>query len=111
MKLIAKTLFYTSITSYVIFAFAEYIRPGFVSYHFSLHWFLLPLLIGAFFWKEEIGKSNRLIATILRIVISATVFAIVWSEGAVFGDLRLVVALCAFALPWIANALLLSNSD
>lgn len=113
MKSIAKTLFYTSLISYLVFGLAEYIRPGFVSYHFSLHWFVLPMIIGAILWSDEKAKAghvDKVFRVVVKILLNLLLFIIFWIQGKVFGDFRFIIALCALATPWIASVLL-SNDD
>ncbi|MDP2631799.1 MAG: hypothetical protein Q8P30_03485 [Candidatus Uhrbacteria bacterium] len=114
MSRIAKTGFYTSLIAYVVFALADYWRPGFVSYVFSVHWFLLVSLVFGVMWTlsyrsadvedEETGKLRMITATLLRSVVGISLLIIVWREGEVFGDFRIFLALVAFALPWLLSA-------
>lgn len=101
--------------SWVGFLFLDFLRPGFVSQVFFVHWFLIAALAcsGASLANTSLamgslpagkaGKGGGRIGAIL----SGIVFAIlVWRAGDAFGDLRIFLAILALVLPWLLlNAL------
>jgi hypothetical protein len=108
MKKIFATAFITSLTSYGIFALAEYTRPGFVSYHFSLHWFLLLTIVFAVAWVLSMGEDEEsvlpgFVGIIAKVILSILLFVLVWKEGLVFNDFRIFLALVAAMLPWMIS--------
>lgn len=109
MKSIIKTAFFVSLLSYGCFALADYVRPGFVSYVFSAHLFLIPtLILGIWlgFMEDEIPHSTfYLLPSTFKSLLSLILFILLWREGTVFGDFRLVIAACGLFLPWIAAGL------
>lgn len=115
MRSIAQTGFFVSILSYALFAVADYWRPGFVSYHFSVHWWLLAVIIFGGWWAKYSLESDkidpsRLIAWPIKLATGALLFVILWEEGGVFGDFRIVLALVGLLLPWLV-AMLLSKKE
>ena len=109
MKKMIATAFWTSFVSYGVFGLAEYVRPGFVSHHFSLHWFFLLTLVCGVWWAtvyEEGQRSWRITAVLVaaRALLSMTLFFLLWQEGQVFGDARFFLALVAAAFPWVVSS-------
>ena len=110
MKDIAKSLFYISLTSYGFFLALEYLRPGFVSHTFSVHLFLLVVIVSGVWWlsfdEEEAEHSiiTRGALFLCRIVTSVVLFVVLYEEGVVFGDLRVFLALVAAFLPWMVGS-------
>lgn len=109
MKIIIQTAFYVSLLSYGAFVLADYVRPGFVSYVFSVHLFLIPIIAFGVWLAAmndaEHASGSRVLGITVKVVFSLVLFVLFWREGDVFGDLRLVVVACGFALPWIASGL------
>ncbi len=120
MKRIASTAFYVSLASYFIFALADYVRPGFVSYVFSVHWFLLTAIVsGAWlmlcphFPSGEAGPGSaglptshflgRATAQLTRAMVGLALLIVFWQEGEVFGDFQIFIACTAFFLPWLIS--------
>lgn len=106
MKELAKTTFVVSFLTYLLFGVAEYLRPGFVSHVFSLHVFL-PLIFGSgILWGAYLPEKRRSLTGIVLIGVISCIFAlIVWREGEIFGDLRLLLSLATLFLPilsWLA---------
>ena len=109
MRQIYATAFITSLLSYGIFALAEYTRPGFVSYNFSLHWFLLLALLFGVLWSfsikgQERSELSSFVGIGLKVLLSVILFVLVWKEGVVFNDLRIFLALVAASLPWMISS-------
>lgn len=108
MKMVIKTAFFVSLYSYGIFLLADYVRPGFVSYVFSVHLFLIPILVFGIwlaFLGDEESELSKGAKVFSRIIFSLILFVVIWREGSVFGDLRLVVAAVGFIVPWVVGSL------
>ena len=109
MTSVAPTAFYTSIISYLVFALADYVRPGFVSFTFSVHWFLLAAILSGIWWAytndayRERGHLQRVAGSLGRSLIGLALLVVFWQEGEGFGDLRIFVALVAFFIPWMIH--------
>lgn len=107
-KLLA-TAFWTSVISYGFFALADILRVGFVSYYFSVHWFLFISIILAVLWTykyrytQKNKKIDQLLIVLFKILLSITLLVIVWSVGSSFQDLRPFMALVAGSLPWVVK--------
>jgi|GEM_PF-1576158 len=114
-NLIAKTGFYSSFIGYLIFILAEYARHGFVSFIFSPHLFLIAILVFGLWWGLEgnyqTNKFSGLFSWLGLLLASLILFIIVWKEGEVFGDSRVIAALIAFCLPAIVYKLLSSFDE
>ncbi|MBT4856816.1 hypothetical protein HON52_01350 [Candidatus Uhrbacteria bacterium] len=112
MSDILKTGFHTSLLSYALFFFADYMRPGFVSITFSVHWFLLTAIIFGILWTfaADRAKSEKFLGRMWRwiwqLVFGLLLFMMVWQAMSSAGDLRIFVALVGFLLPWIVIRLL-----
>jgi len=106
---ILQTVFSTSVISYMLFAFADYMRPGFVTYAFSVHWFFLSTLISGAILLVVIEEAHR--ARILKRILymfcmgcfGLLLAIIFWREGEVFGDMRIFVSFIALLLPFIVS--------
>lgn len=99
-----QTTFFTALFAYIGFLFLDYLEPGFVSYVFSVHlWGALAVVFGIV-WGLRTHHHvpiTRHSARITLLVLSTALFWFLWREGAVFGSMRLLLALGAAALPWI----------
>lgn len=105
-EIIAKTGFYVSLISYVVFLFAEYVRPGFVMNVFSVHLFLLAVIIFGVWWSvcgtnEVKSLFSKVLHGCIRLAVSVIFGILVWSETANFGDLRIFIACIVASLPWV----------
>jgi len=101
------TAFITSVISYGVFGFADYIRQGFVSTVFSLHWFLLVAVVfgtGLLLLPPVEQRKRKFVRATLRTVVSMFLFLLIFREGDVFGDLRGLLALVGAMAPWVINA-------
>lgn len=112
MNDIAKTGFTVSLSSYLLFALFDYLRPGFVSYVFSLHWFLAPIIVFAvlfvltFASEKKKGLFFEIITLFLQFLSGGVIFILIWREGEIFGDFRIFLSLFGFLSPWLAMRLL-----
>lgn len=116
MRNILSTAFWTSFLSYLVFALAEYLRPGFVSYNFSLHYLLLLSIVFGILWAslyKDYDQSGFLLilSFFAKILLSIVLFVILWKEGSVFGDMRIFLALVAAAVPWMLSFESEKNSE
>ena len=108
MKDVLRTAFHMSTLSYVVFFLADYVRPGFVSYTFSAHWFLLSTIVFGIFYtltspfaEGEEGYLTKSWRFMWRFVFGVVIALIVWQNGDLFGDLRIFVTLVGFFVPWL----------
>ncbi|MFH1712186.1 MAG: hypothetical protein ABH846_03050 [Patescibacteria group bacterium] len=116
MRDIAKIGFITSLISYGVFALADYLRPGFVSFTFSVHWFLLFLIVFGVWWsiyddQMSSSKVGTIVAWPIKIALGMLLFVIIWQEGEVFGDLRVFLALIGLLIPFFIPLLLRHRED
>jgi len=99
---IAKTGFYTSAISYLIFLLAEYIKPGFVSNYMSVHWFLLATTVFAIWWStsHDFPKSRRPVSFwTISILFGVLAAVLVWQVGSDLAEFRILSSILALALP------------
>ena len=88
---IAKTAFLTGLISYGVFLLFEYLRPGFVQYVFSVHWFLLAV-IGTGIWLAVVAKdqkSTNKLWRLVQLIVGLLLMIVMLREGEVFGDFRI----------------------
>ncbi len=105
MKDVMKIAFWTALVSYVIFAFVDFWRPGFVSDIFSVHWFLavtvvfgvLTIFIPASsrFKPADQWLAPYLLAGFIGLLLSI----LVWRVGTVFGDWRVFLSFVCLVAP------------
>lgn len=113
MNRIARTGFVVSLLSFGLFAMADYARPGFVSYVFSVYWFLFAALVFGVWWAllEYESETSKLFAWPVKIAIGVTLLALFWKEGGAFGDFRALFALVGLILPWVVPMVLRGSAD
>jgi len=115
---IAKITFLTSLISYGVFLLFEYLRPGFVSFVFSIHWFLI-VIVGCGIWlcrsealqsegrwvgvyqKEVKGRFEEIGGRLMMLIIGLLLMIILLREGEVFGDFRILIGLAGLVLPFV----------
>ena len=110
---IAKTGFYTSVISYLVFLLAEYCKPGFVSNHMSVHWFLFAAIVFAIWWSKNhnLPKSGRpVIFWTISILFGLLAAILVWQVGADFQEFRILSLILAFLLPLTVLGVLRSRT-
>ncbi len=112
MKELMTTAFWTALASYVIFAFVDFWRPGFVSYNFSVHWFLAVAIISGVLSVMLPSSSRfkpadrRFAPTAFAIFIGLLLSMMVWRAGEPFGDWRIFLSLAALFGPVVMLRLL-----
>lgn len=110
---ILRTAFFTALFSYLGFGLIEYIEPGFTSFVFSVHLIGLLALVLGVAWMHSSSlavHSSSLASLITSLAIGIVLAIVVWREGEVFGDFRLLLALGCFVLPWFTRRFLLEEN-
>ncbi len=105
---IARTLFLTSVVSFVVFLAADLLRPGFVSRYLSVHWFLGVAILAGLWWAREVKEPNAhaIVQGCVASLCSIAGIAAVWSLHQAFGEYVLVAMILAGLLPFILWRLL-----
>lgn len=94
------TAFYTSIVTYLILLLFEYISPGFVSYVFSVHLvLLLSVILGILYAITKPPIINHHWYYLPALAFGSVLAIIMWREGTMFGDFRLLISLVCLILP------------
>jgi hypothetical protein len=106
-KDLIKSSFIISMVSYIFFLFCEYLRPGFVSYVFSVHLFLVPIFISGYLlcYENYEHKDSRLFLSVISALAGILLMIIIWREGGVFGDMRIFMAIIGLLLPYLLSEL------
>ena len=104
--MITRTGYIVSCISYVVFMALDWLRPGFVSNFLSPHLFLLSAIIFGILWahRSNLQSPNSItnFQSLFHIFLLGFLFAIfAWTEGRPFGDLRVLVTLVAFVVPFL----------
>lgn len=104
---ILRTIFLTSGFAYLFFMYLDTIEPGVVSDVLSAHLWLLPLVVSGVWWavvakEDDEKKETRMLAVIAALLVGLVFGGLVWHNGDMFGDFRLLLALGAVALPMLA---------
>lgn len=98
---VSKTGFLTSLTSYALFWLMDLLQPGFVARYFSVHIFLLGIIIFGIWWSTVVKeytdrpKLQLLIAYAFGFILSV----ITWNLSKELGMIRGIIVLVAFTIP------------
>lgn len=110
MSAVFRTGYLVSFASFIVFFVLEWLRPGFVTHVFSVHWFLFSAVVFGVLWMRSLSSTpvTRFQApAILGVSLLSILFAVfAWVNGQPFEDLRLLVTLAAFMVPWVVFGLL-----
>ncbi|MCX6714646.1 MAG: hypothetical protein NTX72_02440 [Candidatus Uhrbacteria bacterium] len=105
---IARTGFFVSLVSYAVFWLLDLLRPGFVARFFSVHLFLLGVIVFGVWWGsvvEEYADRTRVQYAILALC-GIVCAVLTWNLGMVFGGWRVIVSLVALVVPVMVLRLL-----
>ena len=104
--MIARTGYVVSVGSYLFFLTLDWLRPGFVSDYLSAHLFLGAAFIFGILWarKATTPGGGRLLTVCFLLPLGLLLAVFAWKEGRPFGDLRLLVSLIAFVVPFLTYA-------
>ena len=110
-KTIARTGFFTSLTSYVLFWLFDLLRPGFVSRYFSVHVFLLLAILFGFWWSriKEKECEKQWVYSLIALLFGFLLAVVTWSLGEGFGAYRILIGLIALITPALFFRLLIQK--
>lgn len=104
-----RTVFLVSAFAYMGFAYFDTLEPGVVSDVMSVHLWLVPLVVSGVCWaivaKDTGGekkRAGRFLGTTAAILVGLVLGGLLWHNGDMFGDFRLLLAVGAAALPTLA---------
>ena len=100
---IARTGFLTCLASYMFFWSLDLLRPGFVARYFSVHIFLLGVIIFGIWWASVVDRyvDHQRIQWSLSALFGIFLSVIVWKLGGAFGLGRGIVSLIALFVPML----------
>ncbi len=100
---LVRTLFFTSLVSYIVFWILDALRPGFVSRYLSVHLFLLVGIFSGALWGSKVDyfKERPWFSYILCGFFSFLAGILCWVVGEDVGMLRVWFVLFGFLTPWI----------
>lgn len=105
---LSRTIFLTSLISFIVFLGLDLLRPGFVSNTFSVHWFLLVAIISGVWWavvvKEQ--KEKKKLQFLFSAVLGLAGAFIVWQFRPDLGDYLVLVLPLALVTPFLVRYLL-----
>ena len=96
---IARTGFYVSVLSYIMFWLADTVRPGFVARYFSVHIFLIAILFFALWWSRSVENyvDRPIVQRAVAALLGVGLAMLVWNVGkGLVGFRFLTVALALF---------------
>lgn len=98
---IARTGFMMSLVSYILFWGLDVIRPGFVARFFSVHIFLIGVIVFGVWWGSVVQEyiDRPVLQHILLFVCGIFAAVLVWNLGSVFGGWRVIISLIACVFP------------
>jgi len=94
------------VISYSIFLVAEYLRPGFVSFVGSVHWWALPIAVCFLILLSGPAEMQQNSSWLGTVSLSILFTFVVLFEGAIFEDFFLLVLFGAASLPIFLRLLL-----
>lgn len=100
-----RTAFYSSLATYLVLLASEYKNPGFVSYVFSAHLvLLLGVIFGTLYMLTNPVPVNYRWYYLPALAIGLVLAIIVWREGEMFGEMRLLLSFgCIFLPVWTVS--------
>lgn len=100
---IAKTGFFISLFSYVVFWLMDALRPGFVARSFSVHVFLLCAIGFGVWWGVKVQSyTDRPWVQMLTAGGFGFILAVItWRLGSGFDLFRPLMTLVALCVPWV----------
>ncbi len=98
---VAKTGFFVSLSSYVLFWGMDLLRPGFVSRTLSVHVFLAcAVLFGIWWlWYRPEPRFRPTISLLSSVLFGALLAVLVWGFGEGLGEHQLPATIIAIFLP------------
>ena len=99
---IAKTGFLTALVSYISFWFVDLMQPGFVSRYFSVHIFLLAMVVFGLWWAQEIEEYEEkpLIQAVIAGLSGIAVAVLIWGASEGLDEYRAALVVIGFITPW-----------
>ena len=99
---IAKTGFLTALVSYVSFWFVDLIQPGFVSRYFSVHIFLLVLVVFGIWWAQEMEEYEEkpLVQTAIAGLSGIAAAVLIWGASEGLDEYRAALVVIGLVTPW-----------
>lgn len=112
METLARTIFLTSISSFLVFLIADLLRPGFVSNYFSVHWILLVVVGSGLWWAlgERHGENRPVFQILVAFCLGMALATVAWRIGEGFGEYVFLVVVVAFLTPQFILQLLRSSA-
>lgn len=105
---LARTGFFVSLASYALFWFLDLIHPGFVARFFSVHLFLLGMIVFGIWWgsvvEEYTDRPQIQYATLALCGMFCAVLT--WNLGEIFGGWKVIVSAVALVVPMLVLRLL-----
>ncbi len=97
-----KSAFSIGLATYVLLILAESFQPGFVSNYFSAHWLLLLVLVLFIFLlqKDTSWKTSPVLERVMVFVLAGVFAVVTWKMGRPLEELRILITLVVFALPF-----------
>lgn len=107
---IAKTGFLTAFVSYIVFWGADLLKPGFVSRYFSVHIFLLAMVVFGIWWGHEIEEycEKPLVQSTAAIISGIVVAVLIWGASSGLDSYRAALVIMGFVTPLLVLKVLKS---
>lgn len=100
---IARTGFLVCLASYLFFWLLDLWHPGFVARYFSVHIFLLGVIVFGMWWASVVDRfvDHQRIQWSLSALFGILLSVIIWKLGTTFGVGRGIVSLMALFVPML----------
>lgn len=108
---VAKTGFFVSVFSYVVFWGMDLLRPGFVSRTLSVHVFLASAILfgGWWLWYRSEPRFSSKISAVFSLLFGLLLLVLVLGFGTGLGEHQVPVAVLATILPSLTFRLIRSD--
>ena len=105
---IAQTGFLSCLSSYLIFWSLDLMRPGFVARYFSVHVFLLGVIIFGSWWANVVSEyaDHRRVQWFFAGIVGLFLGVITFQRGDIFGIGRTFLSAIAFFVPLLVLRLI-----
>ena len=101
LEAVARTGFFTSLVSYLVFWLMDLVRSGFVSRYFSVHIFLLAALLFGLWWSWVVEEytERAFIQMVIALVLGIIVAVLTWFASEGLEGYRIFLVLIAALTP------------
>jgi hypothetical protein len=108
VEIVLRTVFLTSLISFLVFLTLDLLRPGFVSRTISVHVFLAVAVVSGFFWSHLVKRveEGKWPVSLFALIFGLAGIFVSWNFRADLSDYLVVVLPLAAIVPFLVIYLL-----